>query len=155
MRTSYYLQGVASFSFGLRLSARRFKLCMRKNAMMTGGRGGEGESELVSWCFEPSQPQRITSGLINRERKEDCNPLRTLKLWCTPGNPFCYLFRFSSCIANLVVYVTPAVRLAVATVSTWGQKGGVSKTPLQFENSAFHTRADIKRRYRKLFYLHK
>ena len=22
-----------------------------------------GEGELVSWCFEPSQPQRITSGL--------------------------------------------------------------------------------------------
>ena len=23
---------------------------------------GEGDRELVSWCFEPSQPQRITSG---------------------------------------------------------------------------------------------
>ena len=25
----------------------------------------------VSWCFEPSQPQRITSGLINREEESD------------------------------------------------------------------------------------
>ena len=25
--------------------------------------GSEEEGKLVSWCFEPSQPQRITSGL--------------------------------------------------------------------------------------------
>ena len=25
--------------------------------------GGSAERELVSWCFEPSQPQRIISGL--------------------------------------------------------------------------------------------
>ena len=25
----------------------------------------DGNDELVSWCFEPSQPQRITSGLGN------------------------------------------------------------------------------------------
>ena len=31
-------------------------------------RGRERERELVSWCFEPSQPQRITSGL-ERERE--------------------------------------------------------------------------------------
>ena len=36
-----------------------------------GGRGGgeedaEGEELVVSWCFEPSQPHRITSGLKRR-----------------------------------------------------------------------------------------
>ena len=30
----------------------------------------ERERELVSWCFEPSQPQRITSGL-ERERERE------------------------------------------------------------------------------------
>ena len=39
-------------------------------------RGEErGERErfvwLVSWCFEPSQPLRITSGLRERERQTD------------------------------------------------------------------------------------
>ena len=30
----------------------------------------EKESELVSWCFEPSQPQRITSGLKEKEKRK-------------------------------------------------------------------------------------
>ena len=35
--------------------------------MMWLGVGGcEGFGRLVSWCFKPSQPQRITSGLQNR-----------------------------------------------------------------------------------------
>ena len=28
-----------------------------------GGKGGGGVSAIISWCFGPSQPQRITSGL--------------------------------------------------------------------------------------------
>ena len=31
----------------------------------------ERESYLVSWCFEPCQPQRITSGLKERERERE------------------------------------------------------------------------------------
>ena len=27
-------------------------------------------SQLVSWCFEPSQPQRITSGLQKRKKEK-------------------------------------------------------------------------------------
>ena len=30
--------------------------------------GLAGEEELVSWCFEPNQPQRITSGLRRGRR---------------------------------------------------------------------------------------
>ena len=31
----------------------------------------EKERERVSWCFEPSQPQRISSGLRERQRQTD------------------------------------------------------------------------------------
>ena len=37
---------------------------------MGGGREREREGR-VSWCFEPSQRQRITSGLKERERETD------------------------------------------------------------------------------------
>ena len=31
----------------------------------------ERERELVSWCFEPTQPQRITSGLKTNEKTKE------------------------------------------------------------------------------------
>ena len=46
-------------------------VCESERERERDGGGGGGSSELrtllhnlVSWCFEPSQPQRITSGLI-------------------------------------------------------------------------------------------
>ena len=46
---------------------------MFEEAWRQGGRGGERElvSKLVSWCFEPSQPQIILSGLSERKKEED------------------------------------------------------------------------------------
>ena len=53
---------------------------MRKNLQLIreigGGREGEKERERerererVSWCFEPSQPQRLTSGLKRKRERE-------------------------------------------------------------------------------------
>ena len=43
---------------------------------------GAADSRLVSWCFKPSQPQRITSGLTDSRLKKPCSRVYVLMLIC-------------------------------------------------------------------------
>ena len=53
--------------------------------------------------------------------------------------------QFSSGIASLFLDMTPAVMLAVATVSTWFGPTREVKNTFKFEKLASHEMADIKR----------
>ena len=53
-----------------------------KNAEMqkaAWARTQQDNDGLVGWCFEPSQPQRIISGLVNEGHGDVCTRQGTLK----------------------------------------------------------------------------
>ena len=47
---------------------------------------GNKVSYLVSWCFEPSQPQRVTSSLLQERHNIEHSTLETIKCSSSPGS---------------------------------------------------------------------
>ena len=61
-------------------------------------------SYLVSWCFEPSQPQRITSGLAVQSEISESEKYNTV-----------YVYVYSACCSNIwSSLATPIVRNLVS-----------------------------------------
>ena len=93
--------------------------------------GGEDDSkwwlvvmELVSWCFEPSQPQRITSGLGgNGDRKivtnggEEGRKMISAEWW-KHENCYCYWWRRPEVVVGLLQQLFVGHAKEPATVTT-------------------------------------
>ena len=85
---------------------KKEKLCMNFSLLSTPieqisehhllGKTVDEQPQLVSWCFEPSQPQRITSGLTPKGGRGCLMSTPCLESQGCHLIPFCYFLSFSS-----------------------------------------------------------